>query len=160
MRAPGFLTARIRGFRVVNLLALTVLLVIALGSYALKTLAGAQDAGEVGVEDQILQEQKRIRMLEAEISTLGGPQRVADLSRRYLALEPVDARHDLTEDALPTLAAELRARAAAPPDGKPTPAPKPLTPLERMALTPAPPAQAPAVPAGAALAAPAEATPR
>lgn len=108
MRAPGFLTARIRGFRIVNLLALTVLLVIALGSYALKTLAGAQDAGEVGVETQIVQEQKRIRMLQAEISTLGGPQRVADLSRRYLNLGPPDAKHDITEDALPALAAQLR----------------------------------------------------
>jgi hypothetical protein len=117
MRAPGFLTARIRGFRIVNLLALTVLLVIALGSYALKTLAGAQDAGEVNVEDQILQEQKRIRMLQAEISTLGGPQRVADLSRQYLNLGPPDARHDITEDALPAMAAQLRN----PPPVKPSP---------------------------------------
>jgi cell division protein FtsL len=108
MRAPGFLTARIRGFRIVNLLALTVLLVIALASYALKTLAGAQDAGEVGVETQITQEQKRIRMLQAEISTLGGPQRVADLSRQYLNLGPPDAKHDITEDALPAMAAQLR----------------------------------------------------
>jgi hypothetical protein len=108
MRAPGFLTARIRGFRIVNLLALTVLLVIALGSYALKTLAGAQDAGEVNVEDQILQEQKRIRMLQAEISTLGGPQRVAELSRQYLNLAAPDAKHDFTEDALPAMAAQLR----------------------------------------------------
>jgi hypothetical protein len=108
MRAPGFLTARIRGFRIVNLLGLTVLLVIALGSYALKTLAGAQDAGEVNVEDQILQEQKRIRMLQAEITALGGPQRVADLSRQYLTLAAPDARHDVTEDAFPAMAAELR----------------------------------------------------
>lgn len=108
MRAPGFLTARIRGFRVVNLLGLTILLVIALGSYALKTLAGAQDAGGVNIEDQILQEQKRIRMLQAEISTLGSPQRIADLSRQYLNLGPPDAKHDITEDALPALAAQLR----------------------------------------------------
>ncbi|MDB5481722.1 MAG: hypothetical protein JWO83_2775 [Caulobacteraceae bacterium] len=114
MRAPGFLTARIRGFRIVNLLALTVLLFIALGSYALKTLAGTQDAGGVGVEDQIVQEQKRIRMLQAEISALGGPQRVADLSRQYLTLGPADAKHDITEDALPALVAQLRAPPPAP----------------------------------------------
>jgi hypothetical protein len=121
MRAPGFLTARIRGFRIVNLLGLTVLLVIALGSYALKTLAGTQDAGGVGVEDQIVQEQKRIRMLQAEISTLGGPQRVADLSRQYLNLGPVDAKHDITEDALPALAAQLRAPPPLKPSGAPSP---------------------------------------
>jgi hypothetical protein len=145
MRAPGFLTARIRGFRIVNLLALTVLLVIALGSYALKTLAGTQDAGGVGVEDQILQEQKRIRMLQAEISTLGGPQRVADLSRQYLNLAPVDAKHDITEDALPTLAAQLRAQPSAP-TGKPGSPPKAPTLIERMAVTPSAPPAARATP--------------
>lgn len=132
MRAPGFLTARIRGFRIVNLLALTVLLFIALGSYALKTLAGTQDAGGVGVEDQIVQEQKRIRMLQAEISTLGGPQRVADLSRQYLNLAPADAKHDITEDALPALVALLRApppaqpKVATPPTAIASAAPAPV----------------------------------
>ena len=156
MRAPGFLTARIRGFRIVNLLGLTVLLVIALGSYALKTLAGTQDAGGVGVEDQILQEQKRIRMLQAEISTLGGPQRVADLSRQYLNLGPADAKHDITEDALPALAAQLRA-APATPNGKPGSPPKAPTLIERMAVTPAPPPPAAPAPMPAA---PPQATPQ
>ena len=145
MRAPGFLTARIRGFRIVNLLALTILLVIALGSYALKTLAGTQDAGGIGVEDQILQEQKRIRMLKAEISTLGGPQRVADLSRQYLNLAPVDARHDVTEDALPALAAQLRTQPSAP-AGKPGSPPRAPTLIERMAVTPSTPPAAQATP--------------
>ena len=121
MRAPGFLTARIRGFRVVNLLGLTILLVIALSSYALKTLAGAQDAGGVDVEDQIIQEQKRIRMLHAEISTLGGPQRVADLSRQYLGLGPADPKHDITLEALPAAMAQADKDAAAKPAAKGTP---------------------------------------
>jgi len=112
MRAPRFLSARIRGFRIVNLLALTVLLIIALGSYALKTLAGAQDAGGAGVEDQIIQEQRRIRMLKAEISTLGGPQRIADLSRQYLNLGPADAKHDIPAEALPAAVAQANAQPA------------------------------------------------
>ncbi len=105
MRVPNVLSARFRGFRVVNLLALTFLLVIAVGSYALKTFAGAQDAGAVGVEDQIVQEQKRIRMLQAEISRLGAPQRVSDLSRQYLGLGPADAKHEITDQDLPSIAA-------------------------------------------------------
>jgi hypothetical protein len=100
----NLLSARFRGFRVVNLLALTILLVIALGSYALKTFAGAQDAGAAGVEDQILQEQKRIRMLKAEISRLGAPQRVANLSRQYLGLGLADAKHEIGVEALPAVA--------------------------------------------------------
>ncbi len=106
MRFPRLLSARFRGFRVVNLLGLTVLLVIALGSYALKTFAGAQDAGAAGVEDQIIQEQRRIRMLKAEISRLGGPQRVSDLSRQYLNMTPLDPRREITPAALPAIAAQ------------------------------------------------------
>jgi cell division protein FtsL len=102
----NLLSARFRGFRVVNLLGLTVLLVIALGSYAFKTFAGAQDAGAVNVEDQIVQEQKRIRMLRAEISRLGAPERVTTLSRQYLGLGPVDAKHDISVEALPAIAAQ------------------------------------------------------
>jgi hypothetical protein len=119
MRFPGLLSARFRGFRVVNLLALTALLVIALGSYALKTLAGAQDAGAVSVEDQILAEEKRIRLLKAEISRLGGPQRVADLSRQYLTMAPADAKHEITIDALPQIARQ--GAMAAPPQNTVTP---------------------------------------
>jgi len=106
LRSPSFLSARFRGFRVVNLLGLTILLVIALGSYALKTFAGAQDAGAAGIEDQIQVEQKRIRMLKAEISRLGAPQRVADLSRQYLNLAPLDPKHDIDEGALAAAAAQ------------------------------------------------------
>ena len=114
MRFPRLLSARFRGFRVVNLLGLTVLLVIALGSYALKTFASAQDAGAAGVEDQIVAEEKRIRMLKAEISRLGGPQRVADLSRQYLTMAPADAKHEITIDALPAIARQAAATAAPP----------------------------------------------
>ncbi len=113
MRIPNVLSTRFRGFRIVNLLGLTVLLVIALGSYALKTLAGAQDAGGVAIDDRILQEQRRIRMLRAEVSRLGGPARVADLSRRYLNLAPLDPGHEITPDALPAIAARDNAPATA-----------------------------------------------
>lgn len=123
MRMPGILSARVRGFRVVNLLGLTLLLVIALGSYALKTLAGAQDAGTVGIEDQIQQEQKRIRMLDAEISRLGAPRRVADLSRRYLNLGPADPKRVIAAEALPAALAQAAPPPAAPVAAAPTAAP-------------------------------------
>ncbi len=124
MRFPRFLSARVRGFRIVNLLGATIFLVIAVGSYALKTFAGAQDAGAAGVEDQIVQEQKRIKMLKIEIAHLSTPQRIGDLSRRYLNAGPVDAKHDIAVAALPAIA-------AAPPPPVATPAaatPAPATP--------------------------------
>ncbi len=113
MRMFGFLGARFRGFRVVNLLGLTLMLVIAVGSYALKTMAGVQDAGAAGLDEQIAQEQKRIRMLNLEIASLGAAPRVEALSRQYLSLAPEDPKHDIALEALP--AAVGQARPPAPP---------------------------------------------
>ena len=117
MTGFGFLSTRFRGFRVVNLLGLTVLLVIAVGSYAFKTLAVAQDAGTAGVEDQILREHKRIRMLKAEIAHLETPRRLRDLSSQYLGLGPVDSKHDIALRSLAMIAA------APPPVARPAPQP-------------------------------------
>ena len=92
-------TSRVRGFRVIDLAALAVLATVALGSYALKTLAGAQGADTAGVEAQIAQQQRRIRLLKAEISHLEDPERMERLSSQYLNLHPVDPTHEArTED--------------------------------------------------------------
>ncbi len=114
MRFPGVLSARVRGFRIVNLLGATIFLVIALGSYALKTIAGAQDAGAAGIEERIQLERKRIKMLRVEIAHLSTPDRVAKLSRRYLNAAPPDPKHDIALEALPALA---RASAGSPSTG-------------------------------------------
>jgi cell division protein FtsL len=97
---------RVRGFRVVDLLALTLLLVLALGSYAFKTFAEAQSVDTADVQGQINQEQKRIRLLKAELAHLEGPDRIERLSTQYLALAPVDPKREITAEALPRLAAQ------------------------------------------------------
>jgi hypothetical protein len=104
MKLFGFLSARFRGFRIVNLLGATIFIVIAVGSYALKTLAGAQDAGAATIEDQVVQEEKRIRMLRIEIAHLEAPERIADLSRRYLNMGPPDVRREITVKSLAAIA--------------------------------------------------------
>ena len=101
MSLSAVMNARVRGFRVVTLLAVTLLLVMAVGSYAMKTIAGAQDAGAAGLDDQIVQERKRIRMLNLEIASLGSQHRVGDLSRRLLNLGPLDPHRDIAVGALP-----------------------------------------------------------
>jgi hypothetical protein len=104
MKFPNLLGARFRGFRIVNLLGATIFLVIAVGSYALKTFAGAQDAGAADVESQIVLEQKRIKMLKVEVAHLGNPTRLAQLSRQYLSLAPEDPRREVAPGGLPSLA--------------------------------------------------------
>ena len=97
-------TQRVRGFRVVDLLALVVLLVLAFGVYAFKTLAGAEGADTVNVERQIAEEQRRVRLLHAEVAHLEDPARIERLSSQYLGMKPVDAQHETSEDALPQIA--------------------------------------------------------
>ncbi len=104
MILAGVFTRRYRGFRVVDLVALALLLTLALGSYAFKTFAGEQGADTVGIQDQIVQEQKRIRLLQAEIAHLEDPSRVERLSTQYLGMQRVDPKQETTPEALPQIA--------------------------------------------------------
>ena len=112
MSAFNPFTRRLRGFRVIDLAALVVLLALALGSYAFKTSAEVQDADAADTQGQITQEEKRIRLLQAEIAHLDGPDRIERLATGYLHLGPVDERREIAAADLPRIA-----RAA------PTPAP-------------------------------------
>ena len=104
MMVSNVFTRRLRGFRVVDLLALGVLLILALGSYALKTFAGAEGADTADVQGQIVLEGKRIRLLDAEIAHLEDPGRIERLSTQYLGLQPVDPKREVTPEALAQIA--------------------------------------------------------
>jgi hypothetical protein len=101
----AFLTRRVRGFRVIDIAAVSLIVTIALGSYAFKTFAGVEDADANGVEGQILQEQKRIALLKAEIARLEDPRRIETLSTQYLGMASVDPSHDIPAASLPRVAA-------------------------------------------------------
>ena len=115
----AFLTRRVRGFRIIDIAAVSLIVTIAVGSYAFKTFAGAEDADANGVESQILQEQKRIRLLKAEIARLEDPRRIEALSTQYLGMASITPNHEIPADALPRIAAN-------PPPIKP---PKPGSPV-------------------------------
>jgi cell division protein FtsL len=107
-------TQRVRGFRVIDLLALFVLLALALGVYAFKTLAGRESADIADVQSQIVMEQKRVRLLRAEIAHLEEPNRIERLSSQYLGFKPVDPKREASIEALPQVASQV---------DKPEPAP-------------------------------------
>jgi cell division protein FtsL len=115
----AILTQRVRGVRVLDLMAGAVLLVLALGSYAFKTMAEAQGAGAADVQVQINQEQRRIRLLRAEIAHLEAPSRIEALATQYLQMAAPDAKHDITPADLPRIAAA---------DASPAPTAKAPTP--------------------------------
>jgi len=112
----GIFNRRYRGFRVVDLAALAVLLVLAVASYAFKTFAEGMGADTAGVEDQIAQEDRRIHLLKAEIAHLDDPGRIERLSTQYLSLQAVDPKQETTAEAL----SQIALRGAAPQPAKAT----------------------------------------
>ncbi len=116
----GLLTRRVRGFRVIDIAAVGVIVVTALATYAFKTSAGAEDADSLGIEGQIVAEQQQIRLLHAELAKLDDPTRIEALSSQYLGMGAETAKQDISEVDLGRIAS----RPAAPaPVLTPSPAP-------------------------------------
>ena len=118
MMFTSVFSRRLRGFRIIDLVALSLVGVLALGSYVFTTFAGAQSARIAAVQTQINQENKRIHLLKAEIAHLEDPSRIERLSTQYLGLQPVDPKHDIAPTALAQVAA-LSAPAAPSQSAKP-----------------------------------------
>jgi hypothetical protein len=100
----SLLSRRVRGFRLVDLMALGFLVALILGVYLAKTIAGRERAEIARVETQIGAEKARIRLLQAEVSHLEQPARIEHLSETYLGLAPISLKREATADALPELA--------------------------------------------------------
>jgi hypothetical protein len=132
----NWLNRRVRGFRLVDLIALGLLTMLILGVYLAKTMAGGERAKIAAVERQIVEEKARVRLLQAEVSHLEQPARIERLSETYLGLAPVSERRVANLDALPELARKPIAPSATPINVTPDP----------MAVAPAEPAAPLAVP--------------
>jgi hypothetical protein len=114
MNPFAFLGARVRGFRILDIAAVSLIVAIALGSYAFKTFAGAEDADASSVESRIVQEEKRIRLLQAEIARLEQPRRIEDLSGHWLGLAAPTAAQEIAPADLARIAARPAAASPAP----------------------------------------------
>ena len=100
----SLLDRRIRGFRLVDLVGVGLLVMIILGVYLAKTIAGRERAEIATVERQIKAEKARIRLLQAEVAHLEQPGRIERLSVSYLKMEPVPANREATVDQIIDLA--------------------------------------------------------
>lgn len=144
-------TRRVRGFRLVDLVAAGLLVVIILGVYLAKTMAGRERSEIAHVEKQIDGEKQRIRLLQAEVAHLEQPGRIERLSVTYLGLKPVSVKNEATVDQLielaragppahataPSAVAALVTGAEAVP-GVPPPAPHDVQPVRMAAAQPQP----------------------
>lgn len=89
----GFLGRSLRGVRLIEFGALLVLLALATGVYLAKAAAGRERADITQVQVQIDDEQKRMRLLQAEVAHLEEPERLVRLSAE-LGLAPTTAKHE------------------------------------------------------------------
>ncbi|MFN3513719.1 MAG: cell division protein [Phenylobacterium sp.] len=94
---------KVRGFRLIDVVAAGLLVVLVFGVYLAKTMAGRERAEIALIEKQISQEKARIRLLQAEVAHLENPLRIERLSTAYLGLEPVAAKREATLEQLPEL---------------------------------------------------------
>lgn len=97
-------TRKIRGFRLLDLVCFSLLVIIILGVYLAKTLAGRERAEIAKVERLISSEKARIRLLQAEVAHLEQPGRIERLSVAYLKMESVPASREATPEQLAQLA--------------------------------------------------------
>lgn len=115
MRNP--FTQRWRGMRIIDVASIGLVLTLALATYAFKTLAGEEGKGTRDLETQIADEEKRIRLLKADITHLEEPVRLANLAGAPpLNMKPIDARHEIGVTDLPRLAQGMATAPAGGPD--------------------------------------------
>ena len=142
MSVLGVFDRRFRGFRVIEIGGVGVLLALILLVYLAKTIAGSESAQIDSVQQQIADERNRVSLLRAEVASLEQPERLEALSSRYLGLQPVDAKHEIDAQALAQIA---HADAPTPPVPGATPpaaAPQATTPADATAADAAAPAAA------------------
>jgi len=100
----SLLARRVRGFRLVDLIAASVLVALIVGVYLAKTVAGRERAEIATAERQIDSEKVRIRLLQAEVTHLEQPARIEKLSETYLGMAPVSIKHEASPELLGDIA--------------------------------------------------------
>ena len=97
-------TRKIRGFRLLDLIGVGLLVIIIVGVYLAKTMAGTERADIARIEKQIGAEKARIRLLQAEVSHLEQPSRIERLSSQFLGMAPIPAKRETTPEGLADVA--------------------------------------------------------
>jgi len=95
----GLFDRRIRGFRIVEVAGMGVLLTLVTSVYLAKTFAGRERQEISRIEQEIVDEGVRKRLLEAEVAHLEQPRRIEQLAQ-MMQLKPIAPDHEITEDAL------------------------------------------------------------
>lgn len=135
------LSKRYRGFKVVNLVGLGLLITLVLGVYLAKTIAWRERNEIAAVEQQIRAEKLRIRLLQAEVAHLEQPRRIQALSSQALGLKAIGPKQeiaaaDLQRFARPAPKIEAETAPAGPALAQAQPQPQPQPASDQPAVLP------------------------
>jgi len=120
----GFIRRTLRGARLIEFGALTVLLALALAVYMVKARAGRETGDITQVESQIADDQRRVRLLQAEVAHLEQPARLQHLAEAAGLAVTADKR-ETTLDHLPDVARQPTLVSAQPAPAQPAASPAP-----------------------------------
>jgi len=98
------LQSRFRGFRIIELFAFVCVVALAFGVYLAKTSAGRERSKIAVIERQIAEENRKLKLLRAEVAHLEQPERLEQLSTQHLGLQPVDGAKEALPETLPDIA--------------------------------------------------------
>ena len=122
--------------RIFDVAAFACVLAMDFGVYLAKTNAGRERARIANIDRQIAEEQRKTKLLRAEVAHLEQPERLGRLSNAHLGLTPADGTREALPETLPDI--------ARPAERSPRPAPTKLLPKpELLPAAPAPAAEAP-----------------
>lgn len=132
---------RLFGVRIFEVAAFACVLALAFGVYLAKTNAGRERSRIAMVERQIAEEQRKLKLLRAEVAHLEQPERIGRLSQAHLGLQAGDGTREALPETLPDIVRPAEAKPAAPsglPPQAAPPAPPPETQLPPTAPTETP----------------------
>jgi cell division protein FtsL len=98
------LQSRFRGFRIIEIFAFVCVIALAFGVYLAKTRAGRERSKITVIERQIAEEQRKLKLLRAEVAHLEQPERLEQLSTQHLGLQAVDGTREALPETLPDIA--------------------------------------------------------
>ncbi len=103
---------RVFGFRIIEMAAFACVVALAFGVYLAKTNAGRERARIAMVERQIAEEQRKLKLLRAEVAHLEQPERLGALSASHLGLQAQDGTKEALVETLPEIARPAEKAAA------------------------------------------------
>ncbi len=129
--------------RLLTAFGLVLAAAASIGLYQVKYQVQDMERNLAAMKRQIVHDHEEMQVLDAEWSFLNQPERLQDLSRRYLALVPIRASQMASIESLPPRGAPVLA-AAPGPASAPSPGSSPaLTPLPAPSVPRTPPAAPP-----------------